>query len=96
LFELGNLLFLCQQQRGRELMGEGWGQAVINIKPLLCPIRDVGREIDVKEGRFVGCLDPKDANDLSVKLRKNVKATTKQCLVGFDPHEVLTIGNKCC
>jgi hypothetical protein len=45
----------------------------------------------VKEGRFVGCFDPKDANDLSVRLRKNIKAMIEQCLVGFDPHEVLTI-----
>jgi hypothetical protein len=61
---------------------EGRGRAVINIKPLLFPIQDVGREINVKEGRFVSCLDPKAIGDLSIKLRKNLKATTDQCPVG--------------
>jgi hypothetical protein len=63
-------------------------------KPLLRLIRDVGREIDVKEGRFVKRLDPKATGDLSVRLRKNVEATTKQRLVGFDPHEIFTIGKR--
>ena len=40
-------------------MGKGWSRVVINIKSLLRPIQDVGREIDVKEWRFVGHLDPK-------------------------------------
>ena len=75
-------------------MGEGQGRAVINIQPLLRLIRNVGREIDVKEGRFVGYLDPKVAGDLSIRLRKNVKAMTKQCPVGFNPHEVFIIGNE--
>ena len=56
---LGNFLFLCRWQKGWELVGKGRSQAVINIKPLLRPIQDVGREIDVKEWRFVGHLDPK-------------------------------------
>ena len=47
-------------------MGEGRGRAVINIKPLLHSIQDVGREIDVKEGRFVGRFDPKATDDLPV------------------------------
>ena len=75
-------------------MGVGWGRAVINIKPLLHPIQDVRREINVKEGRFVGCLDPKAIGNLSIILRKNVNATTEQRPVGFNPHEVLIIGNK--
>ena len=75
-------------------MGKGRGRAVVNIKPLLRPIWDVGREIDVKEGRFVGHLDPKAIGDLSVRLRKNVEATTKQRLVGFDLYEVFIIGNE--
>ena len=75
-------------------MGKGQGRATINIKPLLHPIQDVGREIDVKEWRFVGILDPKAAGDLPVRLRKNVEATTKQRPVGFDPHEIFTIGNE--
>jgi len=48
----------------------------------------------VKEGRFVGRFDPKAADDLPVRLRKNVEETTKQHLVGFDPREVFTIGNE--
>ena len=75
-------------------MGEGRSQVVINIKPLLRPIQDVGRQIDVKEGRFVGHLDPKAADNLPVRLRKNIEAMTKQRPVGFDPCEVLAIGNK--
>jgi hypothetical protein len=63
-------------------------------KLLLCLICDVGREIDVKEGRFVNRLGPKAAGDLSVRFRKNVKATTKQRPVGFDPHEIFTIGKR--
>jgi hypothetical protein len=51
---------------GWELVGKGQSRAVINIKPLLPLIWDVGREINVKEQRFVGCLDPKAASDLSV------------------------------
>ena len=47
-------------------MGKGQSRAVINIKPLLRPIQDVGREIDVKEGRFVGRFDPKATDDLPV------------------------------
>ena len=77
-------------------MGKGRGRAVVNIKPLLRPIWDVGREIDVKEGRFVGHLDPKAIGDLSVRLRKNTEATIEQRLVGFDPRRVHTIGNKHC
>jgi len=75
-------------------VGKGRGRAVVNIKPLLRPIWDVGREIDVKEGRFVGHLDPKAIGDLSVRLRKNTEATIEQRLVGFDPRRVHTIGNK--
>ena len=75
-------------------MGEGRGQAVINIKPLLRLIWDVGRKIDVKEGRFVSRLDPKAAGDLSVRLRKNVEAMTKTTPSGVRPREVFTIGNK--
>ena len=75
-------------------MGKGQGRATINIKPLLHPIQDVGREIDVKEWRFVVHLDPKAIGDLSFRLRKNIDATTKQRPVGFDPHEVFTIGNE--
>jgi hypothetical protein len=48
----------------------------------------------VKDLRFVGRLDPKATDDLSVRLRKNVEAMTEQHLVGFDPHEVFTIGNE--
>ena len=48
----------------------------------------------MKEGRFVNHLDPKAVGDLSVRLRKKVEAMTEQCTMGFDPHEVLTIGNK--
>jgi hypothetical protein len=48
----------------------------------------------VKEGRFVGCLDPKVVGDLSDRLRKNIEATTKQHPVGFDPREIFIIGNK--
>jgi hypothetical protein len=48
----------------------------------------------VKDLRFVGHLDLKAANDLSVRLRKSVEAMTEQHLVGFDPHEVFTIGNE--
>jgi hypothetical protein len=51
-------------------------------------------EIDVKEWRFVGRLDPKAVGDLLVRLRKNVKAMIEQRLVGFDPHKVFTIGNE--
>ena len=58
LLGLGNFLFLCRWQKGWEFVGKGRSQAVINIKPLLHPIRDVGREIDVKQWRFVGHLDP--------------------------------------
>jgi len=75
-------------------VGKGRSRAVINIKPLLRPIRDIGREIDVKEWRFVGHFDPKAISNLPVRLRKNVEATTKQCPVGFDPREVYTIGNE--
>jgi hypothetical protein len=75
-------------------MGKGRSRAVINIKPLLRPIRDVGREIDVQEWRFVGRLNPKAFGDLPVRLRKNVEATTKQHPVGFNPHEVFTIGDE--
>ena len=50
----------------------------------------------MKEGRFVSCPDPKVVGDLLVRLRKNVEAIIEQCPVGFDPHEVLTIGNKQC
>ena len=48
----------------------------------------------MKEGRFVSCLDPKATGDLSIRLRKNVDATTEQRPVGFNPREVLIIGNK--
>ena len=75
-------------------MGKGWSRVVINIKSLLRPIQDVGREIDVKEWRFISCLDPKAAGDLPVRLRKNVEATIKQHPVGFNPHEVFTIGDE--
>ena len=47
-------------------MGKGQSRAVINIKPLLRPIWDVGREIDVEERRFIDRLDSKAAGDLSV------------------------------
>ena len=47
-------------------MGKGQSRAVINIKPLLRPIWDVGWEIDVKEWRFIGHLDPKAIGDLPV------------------------------
>jgi len=43
-----------------------WSRVVINIKPLLRPILDIGREIDLKEWRFVSRLDPKAAGDLFV------------------------------
>jgi len=75
-------------------VGNVKSQAVINLKPLLCPIWDVGREIDVKKVRFVVRLDPKADDDLTVRRRKNVEATTKQCPVGFNPHKVFTIGNE--
>ena len=75
-------------------MGKSQSRAVVNIKPLLHLIWDVGGEIDVKEWRFVGRLDPKAVGDLLFKLGKNVEATTEQCLVGFYPRKVLTIGNK--
>ena len=48
----------------------------------------------MKEGRFVGRLDPKATGDLSVRLRKNVEAAVEQRLVGFDPREVLAIGKE--
>ena len=48
----------------------------------------------MEEWRLVGRLDPKVAGDLSVQLRKNVQAATKQHPVVFDPHEVLAIGNE--
>jgi hypothetical protein len=48
----------------------------------------------VKEWRFVDCLDPKVAGDLSVRLRKNIEAMIEQCPMGFDPREVSTIRNE--
>ena len=47
-------------------MGKGPSRAVINIKSLLLTIWDIGREINVKEWRFVGHLDPKATDDLPV------------------------------
>jgi hypothetical protein len=72
-------------------VGKGQGRAIINIKPLLCPVWDVGKEVDVKEQRFVGRLDSKAIGDLPIRLRKNVEAAIKQHPVGFDPYEVFTI-----
>jgi hypothetical protein len=75
-------------------VGKGQSRTIIDIKQLLHPIQDVEREIIVKEWRFVGRLDPKAVSNHSVRLRKNVEATTKQRPIGFDPREVLTIGNE--
>ena len=47
-------------------VGKIWSGVVINIKSLLRPIQDIGREIDLKEWRFIRCLDPKVAGDLLV------------------------------
>ena len=48
----------------------------------------------MEERRLVDRLDPKATGDLSLRLRKNVEATEKQRPVGFDPREVLAIGDK--
>jgi hypothetical protein len=45
-------------------VGIGRTRAIINIKPLVHPIQDVGRKIAVKERRFVDNLDPKATGDL--------------------------------
>jgi hypothetical protein len=45
-------------------VGKSQGRTIINIKPLICPISNVRREINVKEWRFVGHLDPKTVGDL--------------------------------
>jgi hypothetical protein len=77
-------------------VGKGRSQTIIDIKSLLHPIQDIGMEIDVKEWKIVGRLDPKAVGDLSVRLRKNVEAMIEQRPVGFDPREVFIIGNEHC
>jgi hypothetical protein len=90
----GTSSFSAAGRGGWEIVGKGQSRTIIDIKPLLHPIQDVGREIDVKDLRFVGRLDTKATDDLSVRLRKNVEAMIEQHPVGFDPHEVFTIGNE--
>ena len=75
-------------------MGQSQGRAVKDIKPLLHLIQDIGREINVEEQRLASRLDPKATGDLSVRLRKNIKAAAKQHPVGLDPREIIAIGNK--
>lgn len=75
-------------------MGEYQGRAVIDVEALLLPVWDIGGEVDVEKGRFVGSLDPEAAGDLSVRLGKNIKATAEQGLVGFNPRKIITVGEE--
>ena len=70
-------------------MGEYQGRAVIDVEPLLLLVWDIGGEVNVEKGRFVGSLDPEATDDLSVRLGKNIKATAEQGPVGFNPHKIL-------
>lgn len=75
-------------------MGIHRGGTVIDIKPLLHPVWDVGRKIDVEKRRPVSRLDPKTASGFLPRLREHIKVVVEQRPVWFNSHIVLIEGNK--
>ena len=59
-------------------------------------MRNIGREIDVEEWRFIGRFDPKAADNLPTRLGKNFEAAAEQPLVWLNPRIAFAEGDEHC